>query len=465
MWFSATLLILVLMAFTGTRFAGLFPSFGHHPDYVEVDYGYFIDSSNSHILKYVRESAIFRHIDNPNDIPWELGKKSYWVKLDVTNLESQHRHLSLYFDTPMIDRLNIYHFNGNGVEVNHWVLGDSVERGYKIGDMPPAVSFMLDGFENATVYMQVFSAGYPAMPIWLMDRHEYHSLTQLLHAVWGGFVAVMLLVATYTFAVYVSLKERVYLVYGCYVLTSFILLGAVHGFGIYIFPEPVQIFFSNNTISLTFGLFLLALLYAHLYLRVHQMNTMLRQVVIYSLMVLSGLMMITLVVPEHVGAIFLLTTQPLFYSLIAVLVWKRWKVAQKWSWMFSFSWLPLVIAGIFPPLLLTGHLEYTLLSRYAFLIGTVTSVLLMALALAERFRQQRETIVYELTHDNLSSTPNANVLSVVMDSLIRSNKPFSFCCFQIDRFRAWHLTCHWKKNSTLSDRSASAWTALSTVTV
>lgn len=448
LWLTAAFFILASLTFAGARFAGLFPTFNHYPSYLNVDYSYFVDSSNSHILKYVRESAIFRHIDNPNDIPWELGRKSYWVKLEVANLESEHRHLVLYFDTPMIDRLSIYRFSDDNTLLHQWHLGDSVERGYKVGDMPPAVNFMLEGFDSATVYMQIYSAGYPAMPIWLMDNHDYLSLTQLLHALWGSFIAVMLLVAIYTFAVYASLKERVYLVYGFYVITSLVLLGAVHGFGVYVFPEPIQIFFSNNTVSLTFGLFFLALLYAHLYLRVNKTNNLLRQVVIYALMVLSGLTLIALVVPEHIGAIFLLATQPLFYTLIGVLVWKRWGEAKKWSWMFIVSWIPLVVAGVFPPLLTTGYIEYTLLSRYAFLIGTAASVLFMALALAERFRQQREMSVYELTHDMLSLTPNVSVVSMVLDGLINTNKPFTFCCFQIARYRAIspYMSLEEKKN-------------------
>ncbi|WP_281543589.1 EAL domain-containing protein [Grimontia sp. SpTr1] len=436
LWVAATLFVVILGMLSGSRFAGLFPTLTSNPDSVDVSYGYFIDNTNSHILSYVHESAIFRYVENPNQIPWELGSKSYWVKVDVQNLESEHRHLTLYFDTPMIDRLNIYQFNHEGKEINRWRLGDSIERGYTLGDMPPAVNFMMDGFERSELYLHVYSEGFPAMPIWLMEQHDYHTLTQLLHTVWGGFAAIMLAVGVYTFAVYVSLRERVYLVYAGYVGVSMVLLGAVHGFGIYLFPPAIQIFFSNNTVGLTFCLFLLSLLFAHLYLRVHKVQSLLRQVVNYALMVLLGLTMISFVIPEYVSATFLIAIQPVFYALIGVLVWRRWAVAKKWSPMFTFSWIPLVIAGVFPPLLVTGNIEYTLANRYAFMMGHVLTAMLMAMALAERFRQQREESVYQLTHDTLSSSPNVNVLSLVVDQLIDRNNEFTLCCFQIDRFNS-----------------------------
>ncbi|WP_325894907.1 EAL domain-containing protein [Grimontia sp. NTOU-MAR1] len=436
LWIAATLFIVFIGTLVGSRFAGLFPTVSSSPENIEANYGYFVDSTNSHILSYVRDSAIFRSISSPAEIPWELGNKSYWVKVDVQNLESDHRHLSLYFDTPMTDRLNIYQFDDEGREVKRWRLGDSAERGYKVGDMPPAVHFMIDGFERSQLYLHVYSEGFPTMPIWLLDQHDYHTLTQLLHAIWGGFTAIMLAVAVYTFAVYVSLRERVYIVYTGYVVTSVVLLGAVHGFGIYLFPTSVQIFFSNNTVGLTFGLFFLSLSFAHLYLLVHKIQSLLRQVVNYALMVLLGLMIISLVIPEHISATFLIAIQPVFYSLIGVLVWRRWTVAQKWSPLFTFSWVPLVVAGVFPPLLVTGTIEYTLAFRYAFMMGNVLTVMLMALALAERFRQQREDSVYQLTHDMLSSSPNVNVLTLVIDQLVERNREFTLCCFQIDRFNS-----------------------------
>nr|WP_026024221.1 EAL domain-containing protein [Enterovibrio norvegicus] len=434
LWIYATLLVVSLFAIVGGRFAGLFPPLTSYAENINVNYGYFVDSTNSHILGYVKESAIFRSVDDPKDIPWQLGKKSYWIKMDVENMGADHRHLSLYFDTPMIDRLNIYQFASEGQEVKRWHLGDSVQKGYTQVDMPPAVPLTLDGFESSTIYLQVYSTGIPVMPIWLLNAHEFHVLTQLLHAVWGGFIAIMLLVAVYNLAVFLSLKERVYLVYSGYVLTALVQLGAVHGFGIYLFPPAVQTFFSNNIVALTFGLFLQALLFAHLYLRVHKVQSLLRQVVHYGIMVLSGLMLISFVLPEHISGTFLIAIQPMFYGLIGVLIWQRWNVGRRWSGMFLFAWLPLLVAGVFPPLLVTGVIEYTLLTRYALMFGTVLAVLCMALALAERFRHQREESVYQLTHDAMSATPNANVLSLMVENLINRNVNFKLCCFEIGRF-------------------------------
>ncbi|AMG29073.1 signal protein [Grimontia hollisae] len=436
LWLSAAFFVILLSTLVGARFAGLFPALVTSPENVETSYSYFIDNTNSHVFSYVRESASFRTIEDPKDIPWSLGEKSYWVQLEIQNLESEYRHLALYFDTPMIDRLNIYQYDESGREVKRWRLGDSLERGYLVGDMPPAIHFAMEGFERSYIYLHVYSKGIPVMPIWVMDKHDFHTLTQLLHAIWGGFTAIMLTVAAYTFAVYAMLRERVYIVYTLYVLVSMVQLGAVHGFGIYLFPAPIQVFFSNNTVGLTFGLFLLSLLYAYLYLRSHKVKSLLRQVVNYAMMVLLGLMLISFVTPEYIAATFLIAIQPVFYLLIGILVWKRWTMAQKWSPMFTFSWIPLVISGIFPPLLITGTIEYSLASRYAFMLGNVTAVMFMALALAERFRQQREQSVYQMTHDTVSATPNVNVLSLVMDNLIDRNRAFTLCCFQIDRFNS-----------------------------
>ncbi|PML81969.1 putative bifunctional diguanylate cyclase/phosphodiesterase [Enterovibrio norvegicus] len=439
LWIASTLFVVVLFVAAGVRYINFFPTLTSQGKNLSVAYSYFIDSSNSHVLSYVRKAAIFRNIEDPKEIPWQLGKKSYWIKLEVDNLLSEHRHMSLYFDTPMIDKLSIYQFNVEGQETQQWSLGDSSQRDYRMGDMPPAIHFSLDGFEHTTLYMQVYSTGIPVMPIWILEQHEFHLLTQLLHTLWGGFIAIMLLVAIYTAAVYVSLKERVYAVYVGYVLTALLQLGAIHGFGIYLFPSSVQLLLSNNIVALTFGLFWFSLLFAHLYLRVHKSNSLLRQVVHYGLWVLAGLMGMSLFLPEHIAGTFLIAMQPMFYGLIGTLVWVRWQKGHNWGRMFIMSWLPLVIAGVFPPLLATGVIEYTLFSRYAFMMGTVLAVLFMALALGERFRQQRRESVYQLTHDETSLLPNLNVMSFAVSNLIARNREFTLCCFQIDRFSSLSL--------------------------
>ncbi|SKA61142.1 EAL domain, c-di-GMP-specific phosphodiesterase class I (or its enzymatically inactive variant) [Enterovibrio nigricans DSM 22720] len=436
LWMTAAVLLVLLFGLTSVRFSSFFPELSSQTDGLDADYSYFVDNSNSHILSYVLNSAIFRHIDDPSEIPWHVGYKSYWIKMDLQNKVEQHRHQVLYFDTPLIDRLDIYMYSADDVLMNQWKLGDSEQRGYDVGDMPPAVHFQIDPKEKVTIYLKVSSSGVPVMPIWLLDEHNFHKVTQLLHFIWGGFVSILGIVAIYTFAVFVSLKERVYLVYALYVVTAMVQLGALHGFGTYLFPATLQTFFSNNIVTLTYGLFILSLLYAHLYFRVHQSQSLLRQVVHYGLMVLGGLMLLSFVLPEHISGSFLIAVQPLFYGLIGTLVWRRWKLGKNWGRMFVLSWVPLIIAGVFPPLLVTGTIEYTLMSRYAFMIGTVLAVLFMALALAERVRQQRQDSVFQLTHDSVSLLPNLNVLNLVVDRLVEKATPFTLCCFQIDRFES-----------------------------
>ncbi|KXF80424.1 EAL domain-containing protein [Enterovibrio coralii] len=436
LWVTASLLLVILFGLTSARFSSFFPALSSQSESLKAKYSYFIDNSNSHILSYVIGSAIFRNIDDPSEIPWTIGQKSYWVKVELQNIADEHKHHVLYFDTPLIDRLNIYMYSSGGVLVKQWWLGDSAQRGYEMGDMPPAVHFQLDIGERATMYLQVSTTGIPVMPIWLLDQQEFHQVTQLLHLVWGGFVAILGIVAVYTFAVFVALKERVYLVYAAYVVTAIVQLGALHGFGAYLFPSAVQSFFSKNLVALTFGLFILSLLFAHLYLRVHKTPSLLRQVVHYGLMVLSGLMLVSLFLPEHISGTFLIAVQPLFYGLIGTIVWRRWRLGKNWGRMFMVSWVPLIIAGVFPPLLALGVIEYTLTTRYAFMMGTVLAVFFMALALAERFRQQRQDSVFQLTHDVVSQLPNLNVLSLVVDRLVDKATPFTLCCFQVDRFES-----------------------------
>ena len=84
-----------------------------------------------------------------------------------------------------------------------------------------------------------------------LGQQEFHQVTQLLHLVWGGFVAIWVCGGVYLRSLCCA-QRRVYLVYAAYVVTAIVQLGALHGFGAYLFLQRCSLL-SKNLVALTFG--------------------------------------------------------------------------------------------------------------------------------------------------------------------------------------------------------------------
>lgn len=402
-------------------------------DIVSTRISYFIDESSAASFEYVKQNAVFMPVSSAEDIPWRLRNRTYWIKMDINYLGLLSKDVQLVIDNSTIDHFALYRVVDGAIQ-KRWLLTDTSEQGVRNMPLPPSVALSLEPNKRNYYLIEIVSNGLSNTPLWLMEPKGFQTVSLSLHLLWGGFIAFVFGIALYSSGVYIYSRDKVYLLYVAYVLTALVQISAIHGFGRYLFPHGLHAFFSENAVTLTFLVMLQAISFTYFYLNLRQHSIMLRQIIQFGMAVLALLSVFALIMPEYIAARFLLAVQLPFYGLIGFLTLQRWEHGERWVRLFLVSWVPSLIAGIFPAMLAMGAMAYTLETRYAFMLGSALTMVFFSLSLAERFRHRRAVSMFNLTHDSISGLPNANVLRLSLARLIESNTPFSFCTYRIDTF-------------------------------
>ena len=98
----------------------------------------------------------------------------------------------------------------------------------------------------------------------------------------------------------------------------------------------------------------------------------------------------SLFIPENLAAPIFFTEMGVLYVACIVLIYNKLRSGFRWAKFYVFSWIPLIIGAAIQPMELTGFLPYSFATRHAFLAAILCEVILMAMALADRVRYQRE---------------------------------------------------------------------------
>ena len=77
---------------------------------------------------------------------------------------------------------------------------------------------------------------------------EFIDLVRSQTGIWGIFVGVLLMAALYNLVLYFGIKDRVYLIYIGYIVSAITLMGAVLGFGFYLWPKQWQLFIHEQIV-------------------------------------------------------------------------------------------------------------------------------------------------------------------------------------------------------------------------
>lgn len=401
-----------------------------HAIYVKSSYWVDESSSNSQqtvLDKPFKQSAI-------NDVPWQFGEQTYWLKINVTNRTSQAEQLVAHFDNPMLDELEIWQLDTNGAVIKHQTLGDTLINLDIYQQAFPHFSFKLEEKGAVELLIRIKSNGITKTPIDLYQVDHFNQLTKFSHLIWGLFIGVTIMIALYNLILFISIRDKVYLAYIGYIIFTLTMMGSVLGFGYYIWPKALQHQLQLYVVTSNFGVAICALLFGALFLRYGYIKTRLNQLIKFTLSVLLIGAIASLFLPEYHAAPVFFVCMALLYITIILIVFNRLLTDFVWAKFYFFSWLPLIIAGAVQPLTLVGVLEHTFVTRHAFLIGVLIEVVLMAMALADKFSHQQQESYFKATHDSVSSLPNETLYKYKVTQLIEQERNFITCFIELKNF-------------------------------
>jgi len=368
------------------------------------------------------------------EIPWSFIQQTYWIKIKLNNKTNTPYSLVAHFDNPMLDELRVMQIGADTSILNDKLMGD-LNLDLNLTDKnTPSFEFKIAAKGDAELFIKIKTTGIAKTPIRIYEYHDFLTLTNDIYLIWGIFIGIMLMIALYNLVLFFGMKDSVYLIYISYIISVLMLMGVVLGFGHLIWPQSIQALFQQQVVSLNYLIAVFTLLFAIFFLKYHKEKGKLYNIAMYYTLLMTVMGIASLWVPEYIAAQVFFIVLFIFYVLSFILIYKKLTNNFNWAKFYIISWLPLIIGAAIQPMMLTGVIEYSFLARHAFLIGVLFEVTLMAMALAERMRHQKELAFYNATHDHDLNLPNFSFLETTIQKLINNERRFSVCLIEISRF-------------------------------
>jgi len=379
---------------------------------LSIDYGYLLNSEHLRVDTIADEDFIKTEL---NHAPVVYGDVNQWFQLKFKNNTQLKQHLVLLIDNPMTDRIEIFQRRDNAAFEFIVEFGDTVDLVPRALRILPHVVFDLDTDEHLEFRIHAQTTGAPYLPLIILDNPTFKEYQNTLHLIWGTFIGIVLLMSAYNLVLYFGVGDRAYFVYICYIYTMLMLLGVVHGYGYYVFPESVQRWLSSKIIAIDSLAAYFTILFCVYFLRFNLRDGKFFLMAWYAsitLLVFTGL---SLILPEYTAAKFFALLQALTYILACWLIVDKIRSKFRWTKYYVISWVPFFIGAAIGFLLYSGKLDYNFINRHALMFSVMFEMAFISMALADRLGNTERERLFQATHDFKLGIANEALLENAID--------------------------------------------------
>lgn len=229
-----SLCLIVYSLWQSVASSNISPLSQSHPK-ISQDYRYLIDDSSKYVsADLLHQLDSFVH-SKPEEIPYDLSGKTYWVLLNLTNAEQSDLSIVLHVDNAMLAEQAYYLLSNDNQTLKPIETEQSV-----LSRTFPQVVFKLSRESQVSVLLKLRAGGPSNIPLIAYEQSQFSKKVLFTLAFYGTFVGIMLVMALYNLVLFTAIKDKVYLFYVGYLLSTFVVIGSVTGFGYLIFPDNIQ---------------------------------------------------------------------------------------------------------------------------------------------------------------------------------------------------------------------------------
>ncbi len=316
-----------------------------------------------------------------------IGAPPQWLKFVVDNPTDETINKVLSIETAWLNKLSIYIFHKNKQQLKY-TLGDTLVH----PDRPVDSRFYVAeyGFKpgQTSLYLRVESIDPMLLPIYLNDRHVFDKRFELEDYSYGFLYGILTALLLYNLMLVFSLRSGPHLFYSLYLL-SFIACNLAytgHGFR-WLWPQAVHWQqWANPVLMITCGI--TGLIFATSFLQTHKILPRLH----WGVLAICLSMLIVLGATYYAGQIqialllafnFIL----LFSGLMILLGIFAYRAGNPSANLFLPASVVAAIGATITALAVWGLLPYSIWTYRAVEMGLVFEAILLALALADKFRR------------------------------------------------------------------------------
>ncbi len=348
-----------------------------------------------------------RFVPSEKEMPgFGFSQSSIWGKLTIKNSLDTYIEYFLVIDYPPLDYLDFYYPAANNYEAYH--TGDQLPFATRpISSGNYVFPITLDPGQQATYYLRCQTKGSVNLPISLESPTSYAQETALTSTMLGMYYGILLVMTVYISFLYLRLRD---IIYGYYVLFIFTFLAfqvSLNGTG-FQYLWPTAIWWNNITVPFfIFMSYTSAILFTTTILetkkhipRYHRFLT--------SLIPFGCLGMLASIFADYSLAIKLATLSCLTLPLMIIAGFRVMLLGYRPAYYYALAWTVSLLSLTVYSLKTFGVLPNTFLINWSTQIGTSWEVLILTLAVADRFHLMEEEKKQAL-EENAEKLAEANI--------------------------------------------------------
>lgn len=345
-----------------------------------------------------------------NEAPIQFGRIDRWYQLQFTNATRSDQPLVLVLDNPIANQISVYQLSSDNTLERAIDLGDKAQVKESLSFIIPHSNFIIPAEQSITLRIRFETDGAPFLPMVILTLEDFEKYQRHIHLIWGTFVGVILLMMAYNLVLYLGVNDRAYLLYIGYITSMLVLLGAVHGFGHYLFPTALQLWLGSKIITLNSIAAFFAVQFALYFLKYTRDEGAAFSLTHKMSGVILGFSAISLLIPEYIAAPLFAAVQLLSYALIVKLILGRLGRSFRWTKYYVVSWIPFFVGAAIGYLLFVGAVEYSFFTRHALMFAVIFEMAFISMALADRLGDTERQRLFLATHDEKLNLPNEVLL-------------------------------------------------------
>ena len=371
-----------------------------------------------------------------------ITDSAYWLRVEVHNQTDRDQLLIAELAYSQLDDV-VFHELSDGSLIREFRTGDTRPFYPRDVDHPSMLfRFQVAPDNLKTLYIRVATQGTMVVPLQIWHQSDFYEAAaneQKLHFFYYGSLAVIILI---NLAVFLTLRERLYLYYALAISGYFLFFAAVRGYTLqHIYPESPFLHVHVLMLSIPFlAMFSLLFCMEFLKVRLHspRLYRALQAMLVFEILYFLSAPFLSYDTGIRVAAISAFG----FFSLLLVAGPVTWAAGVRAGIFFTIAWTPLTVGVSATAGRALGLLPENFFTEYAMQIGSGLEAFILTLALADRLYREREQKIKAqadilqqqkarsdaqtrlneaLTHDPVTGLPNRNRFEWMVDEQFRQH--------------------------------------------
>lgn len=333
------------------------------------------------------ENAEFKE-GNAQNLSLGFSNNTVWLQILVQNPSNEATDIRLEFGYPLLDEVNF--FKQKNGQWESTLYGDQQKFAQReIPHRNLVLSLQPSPNTWETYYVKVNSGSSLLFPLSVRVAEEQHSLMRKQELVYGIFYGVMLAMIIYNLFLFFGLREKVYLFYVAAILSSTLFFSSTAGHAFqYLWPNWP--WWANQVIPFVMGtLAIFSALFAINFLEIKRYSIWSYRALIFVAVNGGIIVLMAFIAPYSLTirlAVLLLLLDAIVLLSAGIISWTK---GNKSARIFILAWGAYLSGAILIALRNLGLLPNNFLTGHAVEIGSMLEVLLLSLALSDKYRLLR----------------------------------------------------------------------------